>query len=699
MKNFLLVCGVIFTSALSAQTYSGSTGAINDVATNDFSCNVSGMIPSAIDTVVHGLQTVQVNLTHTYDSDLKIQLIAPDGTTATLCDGVGGGNDNFTNTVFDVFAPTPIGSGNAPFTGSFAPQGMMGMVNNGQNGNGNWILRVIDQAAADVGNVISWSMTFGNNPATYSVFSSSNMPIVIINTNSQQIVQTGKITADMGIIYNGPGVRNHMTDPWNNYNGLIGIEIRGNYSASLPQLPYDFETRDAFGNGMDTSLIGMPSENDWCLIAMYNDKSFMRNMLAYSSFGNMGHWGPHDQLCEVILNGEYQGVYDLTETIKRDANRVNIAKLDVNEVTWPNVSGGYILKTDYWDNTNSWLLNYSPVDHPGLDIHMDYFYPKPTVIVAQQKTYIQTFVNDYETALYGPNFTDTAVGYRKYISTRSFIDYFIVNELSRNTDGFKKSCYFYKEKDNNNGTIGKMKAGPVWDFDWAWKNIPGCMFQNTDGSGWSYHINDCGPDVNGTGWYVRLLQDSTFANELNCRWQELRGTILDTTNIFHFMDSIANYSMEAQARHFANWGIMGVASGTPEVDPPRQSYQGEVDSLKSWIRKRIAWMDANMPGNSANCNPTGIHTLSDNTTAVNSYPNPFQNEIHLSFVLAQPEDVEIELLNPLGQVVQPVQHEHHNGGGTQVFTFQADENLPAGIYLLRIKCGDKVWTRELSKAE
>ena len=703
MKKTFLLAVLFCSNSIIAQTYNGSIGVINDVAINDFPLLVSGLNPSTIDTIGFGLETICINLTHTYDSDLEISIIAPDGTSKILATGLGGGGNDYTNTCFNNSGLINITSGTPPFTGTFISQGYMGMVNNGQNGNGTWNLRVRDMAAQDVGNLLAWSITFGNAPATFPNlnFSSSNMPIVIINTNNQNINQTGKITADMGIIYNGINVRNYMTDPFNNYNGKIGIEIRGNFSSGLPQKPYEFETRDINGFSIDSSLLGMPAENDWDLIAMYNDKSFMRNSLSYTTFDEIGHWGPRSKLCEVVLNGDYQGVYALCETIKRDVNRVDVAKLNQTDITWPEVSGGYILKTDYWNNSNSWLLGFSPIDHPGFDIHMVYFYPQPQLLVPQQKTYIQTFFNDYETVLYGPNFTDTINGYKKYISTRSFIDYFLVNELSRNVDGFKKSAYYYKEKDDSaTAAIGKLKAGPVWDFDWAWKDIWDCnIFQATDGSGWAHHINDCSPDIYGTGYYIRLLQDSSFADELNCRWQELRGTILDTTNLFSWMDSIANFSNEAQVRHYSFWGHMGVATGTPEVTPPRQSYQEEVDSLKSWIRRRIIWMDTNMPGNSINCNLTGITSSQHSNSSITTYPNPFESEIHLSFMLAQPETVEIELINVLGQTVQPIQKEHHSGGGTQVFTFVADANLPVGIYLLRVKCGEKVWTRELAKVE
>lgn len=141
-----------------------------------------------------------------------------------------------------------------------------------------------------------------------------------------------------------------------------------------------------------------------------------------------------------------------------------------------------------------------------------------------------------ETALYSASFADTAIGYRKYLDVKSFIDYFLVNELSRNNDGFKKKCIFNKDKFSNGG---KLKAGPVWDFDWSWKNIDNCLTTNSfDGSGWAHHVNDCPTDNYSTGWYIRMLQDSTFNNELRCTYENYRQSILDTISIFAYIDSM-----------------------------------------------------------------------------------------------------------------------------------------------------------------
>ena len=432
----------------------------------------------------------------------------------------------------------------------------------------------------------------------------------------------------MGIIFNGEGNVNTATDTPNNYNGNISIEYRGAYSQSLPQKPYKIETLDANDLQQDVSILGMPEEHDWVLIANYNDKVFMRNKLAYQLFSDMGNYATRNQYCEVVLNGRYQGIYLLMESIKRDNNRVDIAKLETTENSGINLTGGYIIKNDYWDGSNSWLLNYHPIDHPELDVRLVYDYPKPDVITTEQQAYIQNFINDFETALYSPSFTDPINGYTKYIDTDSFIDYLIVNELARNNDGFKKSSYFHKDKDSPT-SIAKLKAGPVWDFDWAWKNIPGCsIFDATNGSGWAHRINDCGPDVNSPGWYIRLMQDPTFQNKLRCRWDNFRSTILSNSSITNFIDTNAAYLNEAQSRHFEKWGNLGVNSGTPEIEADPATFEEQITKFKNWITTRIAWLDSNIPGNGSNCNLSNNQSTQKKDLIL--FPNPVNNTLYLT---------------------------------------------------------------------
>ncbi len=459
-------------------------------------------------------------------------------------------------------------------------------------------------------------------------FTTSNLPIILLNTNGVTIPDEPKIDATMKIIYNGVGVLNSVIDTPNNYNGNIGIELRGSSSINYPQKPYKIETRNASNVKQNVSLLGMPLESDWILLSNYNDKVFMRNTLAYKLFNEMGNYATKTKFCEVVLNGEYVGVYLLMENIKRGTNRVNIEKLEVTENTGINVTGGYIIKNDYWDATNSWLLNYHPIDHPTFDVHLVYEYPKPAVVTAQQKTYIQTFINDFETALYGPNYADPAIGYNKYIDVNTFIDYLIVNELSRNGDGFKKSSYFNKDIDSPT-SISKLKAGPVWDFDWAWKNVNECaIFAQTNGAGWAHLVNDCNPDVNSPGWFVKLLQDPNFQNQFRCRWNSLRQNILSSTNLNAYIDDNALYLNQAQARHYQKWEHLGVSTGTPEVGPDPATFPDQIQSFKNWIALRLNWLDANIPGNASSC----ALTTTENerfTSGITFSPNPTSDYLNI----------------------------------------------------------------------
>ena len=446
---------------------------------------------------------------------------------------------------------------------------------------------------------------------------STNIPLIMINTNNQLIVDEPKINVDFKIIDNSPNSFNYPSDSGNIYSGIAGIEIRGSYSATLPQKPYGIETRDIQGNNNNVSLFGMPQENDWILIANYNDKTFLRNVLAFDLFEKMGHYAPRTKLCEVVVNDIYNGIYVFTEKIKRDNGRVDIAKLDLDDNFGDSLTGGYIFRVDYWNQNNSWISNYNNPNFPNDAVRYVYNYPDYDEITIQQKNYIQNLVGDFEDALWSNDFEDLILGYRPFINTRSFIDYFIVNEFARNVDGFKKSRNFYKDKSSKDSLI---YAGPVWDFDWAYKDHISSMI---NGSGWRHDYS--GPtDVKPPGWYIRLLQDTTFANELNCRYFNLRNSILDTSNIFSFIDSLSSMLSEPQNRHYTRWPILGINVGTPEVGIQPTSYSGEIIKLKNWINERLIWLDANMPGNCPN-----VSVSENKKTYLVTYPNPSSNIVNI----------------------------------------------------------------------
>ncbi|WP_167605668.1 CotH kinase family protein [Maribellus sediminis] len=460
---------------------------------------------------------------------------------------------------------------------------------------------------------------FSNNAHAQNTSFVSNLPIVKIETDGKTIPDEPKIMVRMKIINNTNG-QNRYTDTANEYDGWIGIELRGASSQGYPQKPYALETREADGSNKNVSLLGLPEENDWVLLSNYNDKSFMRNILAYKMFEALGNYAPRARYVEVFLNGNYQGIYLFGEKIKRDKNRVDIAKLKEEDIAGEELTGGYIFKIDYWNNNNSWLSPYRPINHPEFNIHFVYYDPTWDELVWQQKNYLEDYVTDFESTLYSSHYADPSTGYAAYLDEESFIDYFIVSEISRNNDGYKKSRYFHKDKN------GKIVAGPVWDFDWAWKNINQCyIFKATDGSGWAYKINDCNPDVKSPGWMIRLFYDSNFKNKTNCRYFDARAGLLSDAAINVTIDSLYNEVKDAQVRHFQKWQILGINVGAPEVDAQPKTYEGEVEKLKNWIKTRLQWLDQNMLGD---CQQTYTAAISEEADIL-VYPNPASERLNI----------------------------------------------------------------------
>ncbi|OWY25721.1 T9SS C-terminal target domain-containing protein [Sphingobacteriales bacterium UPWRP_1] len=513
------------------------------------------------------------------------------------------------------------------------------------------------------------------------VLDSSELPIVMINTLGQTIVPDTKIDCLMDIKYNGPNSITYVSDSANVYSGNIGIEIRGNTSATYPQRPYNIETRDSAGGNNNVPILGMPAENDWVLLSNYNDRSLMRNLIAFNLFREMDNYSVRAQLCEVLIDGSYKGIYVIGEKIRRDANRVDIAKLTAADTVGDALTGGYILQQNYWDANNSFQSNYSPIDHPEFDVHFVYEYPDYNTILPVQKSYIASYIDSLETALYSDNFADPDLGYRKYMDIPSFIDYFLVNELSRNADGFKKSVFFHKDKFSNGG---KLKAGPVWDFDWSFKNQEYCFFNNSQGEGWAHHINDCFTDNYSTGWYIRLLQDSTFQNELRCTYEQYRQNILDTTTIFSYIDSIGATVQNAQARHFQKWPLLGHTGPDWEIEPIAATYNADLDTLKNWINKRLVWLDANIPGH---CITTDV-TETNLSGTVNCYPVPASSYLIIDYSLPSAMNVSVRLYNYLGTEVLSIPPITQSTG--QHSLKLETKTLSSGIYILKLERGKDV---------
>lgn len=481
-----------------------------------------------------------------------------------------------------------------------------------------------------------------NNSQAQS-FTSSNLPIVILDTNNQSIQDDPKIGADMGIIDNGVDVRNNVSDPFNDYDGRIGIEIRGSSSQMFPKKQYGVELWDDEGEGIDASLLGFPEEEDWILFAPYNDKSLMRDALAYKLGRDMGRYAPRTKYCEVVLNGQYDGVYVLIEKIKRDKNRVDINKLDPDEISGNNLTGGYIIKIDKTTGSggDGWFSTHPPANNQnGQQVFFQYEEPKAEDIVSEQKQYIQQFIASFENTLAGANYKDPVEGYAKYIDVDSFIDYFIINEVTKNVDAYRLSTFLHKQRDSDGG---KLVMGPIWDYNLGFGNANYCTEGNPEGFAKSFNTYCPQDSWLIPFWWDRLFSDEVFQHKLETRWNELREGPFATEEILSYVDSVALALNESQQRNFQRWPVLG------EYVWPNyyvgSTFQQEVDWLKNWIGQRMDWLDVHMQN--------VVTGTSDeiNDFHFKAFPNPFADAIAVEYTLTQSSNTSMQIFDAMGKLI------------------------------------------------
>ena len=350
------------------------------------------------------------------------------------------------------------------------------------------------------------------------------------------------------------------TDDVAAFTGSMSIKLHGNSTLAFPKLPYKIKLDDK------TSLVGLPKQKNWILLANYSDKSLLRNRVALHLAQNiMPGWTPHAVPVEVTLNGEYEGAYDLVEQPEVDKNRVNIPEID-DTYTGDPAQGGYLMEVNSrLDDGDCWTTT------QNLPVCLE----DPDPSTTDEQTYIKTYLQSAEDALYSSDPTNATTGYESYIDVDSLIDWYLVNELFKNIDSdFVNSVYFYKGPDT------KLTFGPVWDFDLSAGNADA-----TDAKPQGFWVTQA-------PWIARMeAVDPTFKTRVRARWNAIKASQIDTLPAY--IDAQAAALHDAEVRNFTRWPILGTYVW-PNNAYIGSDYADEVTYLKTWLTQRTAWLDANL---------------------------------------------------------------------------------------------------------
>lgn len=513
--------------------------------------------------------------------------------------------------------------------------------------------------------------------AQYIKLVTSNLPIVVIHTDGITIPDEPKIQAHMGIIWHEELQDNRITDSFNHYDGNIAIEVRGSSSQMFPKKSYGLELRDSVWADKDASLLGMPEEEDWILYAPYSDKTLMRNVLTFTLDGALGHYSPRCRYVELVLNNEYQGLYVLMEKIKRDKYRVDLAKLKIEDTEGEELTGGYIIKIDKMTGGGGSGFYSAFANIKGSYTYYQYEYPKEEEIQPEQQNYICNYINAFEKALVENDFS-YETGYRKYIDITSFVDYLLMSEFSKNVDAYRLSTFLYKDKNE------RLNLGPLWDINLGYGNAD--YYHAWSEYGFQFTI-DLGYDQwEIPFWWQEMRKDPYFCLRVTERWQELRDHALSHDRIFFVVDSLTEHISSARARNFQRWNVINRYVWPNYYIGP--SYEAEVNWMKSWISKRLNWLDINIPVwfSGENYDPGNLKWN------VMAGPNPLPDK-ELIFFIESPfgGTATLQFFSASGTLV--FSEEIHLEAGMIRWSCARVLGLAPGIYMYRILRSDKVLSR------
>jgi hypothetical protein len=427
--------------------------------------------------------------------------------------------------------------------------------------------------------------------------SSTNLPIVFINVKGQVIERENKVLCTVKIINNSDGINYGDTVSHPNqtvdWYGPASIKYRGNSSfLNSDKKPFairPLKTWNVDGDKDKVKIMGMGKDNDWALLAPWEDKSYMRDVLTMELARGGNTFAPHMKFCELYLDGVYRGIYLMAERATKGKSRLNLNDIGSDS---GDLTGDFHVEIDRDDETHYYTSKHHPVMTDGTEIsyrNITYQYKDPeyddfATLPTGAEAAEEQAIDDMENAFASSNYKDADTGYRAYIDVPSFIDFEIAQEFSNNIDGYRLSSPLYKYSKTHAtalGTNAKWKTA-LWDFNIAYGNV---SYYSPNSDVWRYEANDYMYNRDSQlipfFWY-KLMNDDSYVKELKARWTLMRGGNYNESYITSKIDSLQNVLTTGGAitRDNQAWGShFGTLSSA-------------VSTLKSFITNRLSFMDS-----------------------------------------------------------------------------------------------------------
>ena len=399
--------------------------------------------------------------------------------------------------------------------------------------------------------------------AVQAVNPSGTLPVMYINTENNTPVTSKDDYLNATYYVDAKGISGYENIGSAAAPLTLEIKGRGNYSwTGFNKKPYRIKLSDK------QALLGMKKNKHFTLLAHADDakdkKGYMRNAVGFEFSKMIGlAWTPEAKPLELVMNGDYIGLYFLTEHIRVDKDRVNIVEQEDEETDAQKITGGWLVEIDNYDSDPHITIA------EGGRYTMWVTYKTPEVLSYQQETYLTQQIQLIDNLVYGDKNSDQLW---QYLDMDALARFYIVQELTDNYESFHGSCYLYKDMGENE----KWKFGPVWDF--------GSSF-NRDKSQFLYQGN-----VWHNHWIPEICKFPAFMQHVKTVWKEFYATQFNS--IFTFTSNQLTLLKTAASVDAQRW----------------PDYNGNADLTKrinqvnERLRKNAEWLNSQWGGDDNNNN-------------------------------------------------------------------------------------------------
>lgn len=376
------------------------------------------------------------------------------------------------------------------------------------------------------------------------------------------------ISANMKVVGTDSSAYHHANGT-PDLDSQIRIRIRGNSSRSFDKPSYAIRLVDGEGNNAPQPVMGMDAHHEWVLYGPWLDKTAVRNYVFYNLSGEIMGYAPNVRYCEVILNGEYQGLYLMTESITGGSNG---ARLQLSVSAKRNEFTGYLLRLDHKRPEETPLNSFTTYTYTT-PLLLQVEYPGERKLTPEMEEAIRQDFSDFEKSLYSFDYDMPTFGYKDQIDVDSFVNYFIINELSSNADAGNYSTYIYKG-------IYNLFHMCVWDFNNACDNY------------FEEEISYEGFFMQNRLWYWMLTKDEDFTRRIIYRYRSLRQGILSEEALDTYIDETLAFIAPALVRNDARWGDVSTQANL--LMPKKRNLDSRAAAegqLKGYLHNRGRWLD------------------------------------------------------------------------------------------------------------